>query len=610
MNFDVTKLSPEFTKGLYELKADYKFSTIGHTVLTAKLGKPGIMKTVDGFEISYVRKCEFYREFVKLLSGTVNASEECFFKTMGVMLDCSRNAVMTVNSVKRYIRLLAAIGYDVLMLYTEDTYEIKSEPFFGYMRGKYSIEEIKEIDGYAKIFGIEVVPCIQTLAHFDALKRWDRFKPIIDCNDILLVDDERTYEFIDKMFATLAAGFSTRRVHIGMDEAHMVGLGRYLDAHGYRNRYEILLRHLTKVLKIAEKYGFNSCIMWSDMFFRLANNGQYNVSNDGLPAEISKLIPENITLMFWDYYNNSKTHYEKMFAAHKSMHKNIAFACGAWRWNGFVPSNKMSTERNKLAFDACKQHGIEEVLITVWGDDGAECSSFSVLPTLVASAEYAYGNADCRKSFKQITGVGYDDFLCLEKIEAITENNNLFYGGNFSKIFLYNDLLCGIYDFAVRPDYKNRMYSAIEEITEVSKRAGRYAQLFFTVAALGKVVASKYDIGTDIYRAYNQRDKSTLRNCAERIKETVKLLDKFYKQYKKQWYSENKIFGFEVQDIRLGGLKQRLLHCRQRLIEFCNGKFDGLPELEIERLSLCDYSSRTEFRCDDWWKDIVSANMM
>ena len=143
MNFDVTKLSPEFTKGLYELKADYKFSTIGHTVLTAKLGKPGIMKTVDGFEISYVRKCEFYREFVKLLSGTVNTSEECFFKTMGVMLDCSRNAVMTVNSVKRYIRLLAATGYDVLMLYTEDTYEIKSEPFFGYMRGKYSIEEIK-----------------------------------------------------------------------------------------------------------------------------------------------------------------------------------------------------------------------------------------------------------------------------------------------------------------------------------------------------------------------------------------------------------------------------------------------------------------------------------
>ena len=39
----------------------------------------------------------------------------------GTMLDCSRNAVMTVESVKHWIDLTADLGYNMLMLYTEDT---------------------------------------------------------------------------------------------------------------------------------------------------------------------------------------------------------------------------------------------------------------------------------------------------------------------------------------------------------------------------------------------------------------------------------------------------------------------------------------------------------
>jgi len=120
------------------------------------------------------------------------------------MLDCSRNAVLKVSAVKKYVRLLACMGYDTLMLYTEDTYEIESEPYFGYLRGRYTKAELREIDSYARIFGIELVPCIQTLAHVNAVTRWERFKPIIDCNDILLIGDNKTYELIDKMFKTLA----------------------------------------------------------------------------------------------------------------------------------------------------------------------------------------------------------------------------------------------------------------------------------------------------------------------------------------------------------------------------------------------------------------------
>ena len=67
---------------------------------------------------------------------------------LGVMLDCSRNAVLKPEKVKEFARIIRKMGYDTLMLYTEDTYEIESQPYFGYLRGKYTKEELKDIDKY------------------------------------------------------------------------------------------------------------------------------------------------------------------------------------------------------------------------------------------------------------------------------------------------------------------------------------------------------------------------------------------------------------------------------------------------------------------------------
>ena len=93
-------------------------------------------------------------------------------KLFAAMLDCSRNAVMRVGEVKKFASLLKKLGYNALMLYTEDTYEVEGEPYFGYMRGRYSKTEMKEIVTYCDSIGMEVIPCIQTLAHMNQIFRW------------------------------------------------------------------------------------------------------------------------------------------------------------------------------------------------------------------------------------------------------------------------------------------------------------------------------------------------------------------------------------------------------------------------------------------------------
>lgn len=609
MDFDVTALSADFRAGLKEMETDYGFSTDGAIKLSAEPGEAGLCRTAGGYRITYRRKCEFYREFLRVLAGETECRETCSFETLGVMADCSRNAVMNVTFAKSYIRTLAGMGFNMLELYTEDTYEIAGEPYFGYMRGRFSAAELKELDAYGRMFGVELVPCIQTLAHLNAITRWPRYAPMIDCNDILLAGDDRTYELVDKMFATLAECFTSRRVNIGMDEAHMLGLGRYLEERGFHNRFEIMADHLKRVLEIADKYGF-TCAMWSDMFFRLANKGEYYPQNKDMPSEVVELIPKNVTMIYWDYYHDDKKTYEEMLQAHKRMGNRVMFAGGAWKWHGFAPANTVSMNRTAAAFEACAKYGIEDVMLTAWGDNGAECSLNAILPTLVYAAERAYGNRKPDKAFARVTGVSFRDFMTLELADAVIEERGKFYITNFSKVYLYNDLLSGIFDYTVRPGTKETLAASARRIRSAGKRAGRYAYLFDSLAALTDLVADKCDFGVRARKAYKEGDRDALKVLADEIPRLIRKLDKFYAAYKAQWERDSRPWGFQVQDVRLGGLKQRMLHCREILLDYLDGG-RSIPELETEILPAYEYNPEVKPNfIYNSWGGTVTANVL
>ena len=91
---------------------------------------------------------------------TFEIHQKPHFDTCGPMLDVSNDGVMKVETVCDYIDSIASLGLNMLMLYTEDTYELKDYPKFGYMRGKYTVDDLKKIDDYAYERGVEVIPCM------------------------------------------------------------------------------------------------------------------------------------------------------------------------------------------------------------------------------------------------------------------------------------------------------------------------------------------------------------------------------------------------------------------------------------------------------------------
>ena len=492
-------------------------------------------------------------------------------QTLGLMLDCSRNGVMKPEKVKEFARMMADMGYNMLQLYTETTYEVEDEPFFGYMRGRYTVEELQDIDAYCQSIGIELIPCIQTLAHFEHLTRFECYEPYFDCTNILLIGDEKVYELIDKMFAACAKAFSSRRIHIGMDEAHFVGLGKYLDQHGFQNRNDIMLEHLRRVKEIADRYGFRP-MMWADMFMRLNNGGDPYPEHPIIPQETIDGVPEGIELVYWDYYSADKKRYDTQLDAYAKFPNKTAFAGGIWTWVGFVPCSEFSLAGSEAAMRSVHEHDVDTVMFTLWGDDGKECSFWSVLPAIFAAAQFAKGNfdrADIAARFEAYTGYTFDEFMALGAANEIadppTERKNP------AKYLLYNDPFIGLLDKNT-PPHAAEQYAALAERIASSINGRPYDYVFDVIQKLCAALSIKADLGIRIRTAYAADDRASLEAIAtQEIPTLIARVESLYAAVERMWYTENKGFGFEIQEARFGALLQRLKGCAARLRAYLCG---------------------------------------
>jgi hexosaminidase len=304
------------------------------------------------------------------------------FKTIGIMLDCSRNAVMKPTTVNKLLRYMALMGLNML-LYTEDTYTLEGE--------------IKGMDDYAYQFGIEIIPCIQTLGHLSMVLKWPEFRELQENERVLLVGEEETYTFIEKMIRAATAPLRSKRIHLGMD-----------------------------------------------------SNNQPSLENDVLSTdEVRGTIPQGVSFVYWDYFTRDQQFYLDTIRKHKQLGSNPIFAGGVVACSTFAANTARTFESANPALIACKNEGIEEVFVTIWGDDAAEYNPFTALLGFQFYAEHGYSTEldmdKLKRRFEFCTGIDFEvimDLNLLDNIEGINKDNR--WPPNVSKYVFWQDPLLGL----------------------------------------------------------------------------------------------------------------------------------------------------------------------
>lgn len=531
----------------------------------------------------------------------VSIQEKAHFKTCGIHLDCSRNGVATVESLKKYMNILASLGLNTLMLYMEDTYEIPGRPRFGYMRGRYTKEELQEVVAHGERLGVELIPSMQTLGHLADYLKWsytctgaanfntgENIHQIANEEETLLIDCEETYRFIEDEIRTCSEVFHTDRIHVGMDESSRAFRGKFLELNGIQPKFEVFTRHLKRVVDICKKYGMRPMI-WSDMLFRaFSDTDGYYDPNVVFPDTFKETFSD-VELIYWDYRAVGTDVFEGMIKKHEELGRPIGFFNSFHTHISPLVGHQGAWSSAHSGLQACLKNNIQMVVTTIWGDDGNLVNYRLCDPLLALLSEYCFKGESCteehvKKVSEYLTKIPFavaeamGDANCI--VEPVKEWRMQ------AKRLLFGDVL---YDMACDLEYCDSIietYGAYAEMlkkqmTTVDKNYEwyRYAWLVYEIGI------QKAQLRKNLQKAYLEDDREYLRSVAEEI--LPKLADtmgELAECHKMQWKSTYKMFGFEVHCFRYGGAIARLREIAERIASYLAGEISCIEELEAERL--------------------------
>ncbi len=585
---------PQFAQGIGRLAAVLGFEQNGGIAVTAQEADlNGVSLHGGRAVIRYTRKHQFFRQlgilFEHAWENDFEQEDDGHFTEVSVMLDTSRGAVPTVETVCRMIDHLALMGYSMAMLYTEDTIQLEGRPYFGYMRGRYTPEELRAMDDYAWAYGIELIPCLECYGHMAQYLRWPEAAAITDTSAVLLAREEQTFAFLEDLLRQVTACFRSNRVHIGMDEAWDMGRGQFLTRNGYVPPFQIFNEYMERLIAITDKLGLVP-MMWSDMYFRVCSKEDAYYEDITLPPEVTEHIPKGVELVFW-HYGEKPFCDDYMLQKHKALGREVIYAGGLWSWIGHFPEHNYMMETVRFSLDACRKNDVRRAMQTLWLNDNGECDLFANLFGLSFFAELCYRpqitENELASRFRATCNGDWTAFYTMSlyhnRFEGGEEYAN-FHDRFFGKPLFYQDLMEGLYDARLWERPMSGHYAACAE-KMAAYTDGPWAHLYDFAHQIFAYLALKTKIHETLVPAYQAGDKENLRLIADELIPLLKKqLEGIHLSHRALWHKQLKPFGWRGLDDRYGGLILRCDTARMLLDHYLAGETDSLPQLEEPRL--------------------------
>ena len=324
--------------------------------------------------------------------------------------------------------------------------------------------------------------------------------------------------------------------------------------------------------------------------FRPQQNNSYHDKDTVIPESTKKRIPKETELVFWYYGETEDPECEDyMIEKHYDLDRNLIVATGAWSWAGHFPENDFMMITNKRTLDACRRHGVKEVMLTVWENDNSECDLFASLPAFSFFAENCYGIPSSEKlksRFEATTGGDYELFYKmtyyhneLETDPAFTHRDKRFFG----KVLLWQDVLCGLYDKSLWERPMSDHYAYAMKVFE-GEHSGEWAYLYELAYATMRFLHEKTYIAERLVKAYKENDRAALSDMARHNLPALKeACTELRRRHRAAWFKNCKAFCWQNMDVRYGGIEARCETAIALIDAYLAGNITEIEELKAER---------------------------
>jgi len=575
-----------------EIAADYPkaFSLRkGLRLKGVKRSEPGYALAVRGStcSVEYATTSDLMRALGQWLAHPgKSGSQTPPLAFRGLMIDSSRNAVIKPEVLRMILRRLALFGYNAVCLYTEDTYEVDGHPEMGYLRGKCTQKELRELDAYAAKLGIEMLPCIQTLGHMEQILSHPNYRKFRDDDHILNIKMPETYQFIEALIDSAAKPYRSRRIHLGLDETWGLSRGRAFVPNTPIDPRNDYLDHLQKLMGICRARGLKP-MMWGDIVIGMSGTQAFS-------EDQAAKLPKDMKMVFWNYYQPDPEYYRNTIRQYRKMGFEPMVAPGLWSWGRLWASQYVTDVSAKPFMAVAREEGISEALMTMWGDDGHETPFAANYPAVAQFADdcwWAKPRIEETKALVEaVCGTEFGAYTLPGRLDHYPgrENESIQARANISKSMLWDDPLLGIF---AKHYAGTRLGPHIQVLSDLIAKAARRASpsdrpLFAYAGSLAQVLVLKADLHNAAREAYLKKDIKGLREISKKIPQVVRCMRKLLKAHSALWLEERKPFGLEALQIRYGGQLVRLAEMKDRIDGFLQGKTTSIMELEEKPIKL------------------------
>lgn len=277
----------------------------------------------------------------------------------GVMLDISRGPIPTMAYLKEIIATLAAYKQNMVTLYTEHVFRLRSHPDVAPADG-ITREQVAELTAWARQHHCDLIGNAQPFGHMEHTLAIPFYRPMAENPWVISPAVEGTYDYLKDVLTEIVPAYESPFFHINADEVTGLGEGparRMVDSMGQGGVYAY---HIGRIAEIIRPYN-KRLLMWGDI---AVNN-----------PEIIDRLPKDLIVVSWGYHRAES--FDDAILPFTKTGFDFMVAPGVNCWGNVWPNMSVATLNISNYVRDGAALGTMGMMNTVWVDDGENLGAYN-----------------------------------------------------------------------------------------------------------------------------------------------------------------------------------------------------------------------------------------